>query len=595
MPRISEESIRRVAEATDIVELIGSYFPLKRAGTTWKALCPFHNEKTPSFTVNPTRQTYRCFGCGASGTVFRFLMEYEHLEFGEAVRRLASRSGVAIIEELSSPQDEKERNQKRRLLAIHQEAAQWFHTQLTKSADADAARRYLSGRGLDLEIAKAWQLGYAPDSYDAVIEFLRDRKFSAQDISASGLVSHKNDDPSSRPYSRFRHRVMFPIRNEVGEVIAFSGRVLDAASQPAKYVNSPETPIFQKGRVLYGLDKSKRDLIKSKEAIVCEGQIDLITAFQAGVTNVIAPQGTAFTESQARILARFVETVILCFDSDKAGQAAVSRSLPSLLSAGLAVRVARLPSGQDPDSLIRTEGPQAFRDLMSSARDFFDHAVDLLIESGASVDPPRLAAACNKLAEFLADIRDPVLRELNAGRVAARLSLAPEVLLRAKPRTPSPSSPTEPQPALPAALEISPGIGILCQLSILSSAARDWLKQQSGPELRHLGPGNELLALILNADIDPDQPSSLTAFAAGLQPEFAQALHHLDLEHNPRDPEGLAKATWQGLAAFHLRSKIHALRNKIRTRSIPAEQIPLAQQQLLDLTKELKEFGGSSA
>ena len=323
MGLISEETIQRVAEANDIVEVIGSYFPLKRAGTALRALCPFHREKSPSFNVNPARQSYHCFGCGAGGGVLRFVMEYEHLDFPSAVRKLAQRAGVPIIEDAGG-EDDKQRGLRQRLLGLHAEAAGWFHQNLLTSPAGRVARDYLKSRGINGEIARSWQLGYAPDSWDALLLFLRERKFSQEEIFRSGLASSKEEGDSENLYCRFRDRVMFPIRNDYGEVVAFSGRVLDPEAKTAKYVNSPETPLFTKGKVLYGLDKTKRDLIDKKEAIVCEGQLDLISTFEAGVRNVIAAQGTAFTSDQARLLGRFVETVLLCFDSDNAGQQAAA-------------------------------------------------------------------------------------------------------------------------------------------------------------------------------------------------------------------------------------------------------------------------------
>ena len=274
MSRISEETIQRVAEANDIVEVIASYFPLKRAGTSWRALCPFHREKTPSFHVNPQRQSYHCFGCGAGGTVFRFVMDYEHLDFPSAVRRLAQRAGVPVLEEAGSEEDDRRHALRKRLLALHAEAAAWFHNNLLKMPAAREARNYLKTRGISVEIAKSWLLGYAPDSRDALMDFLHEKHFSGEEIAQSGLAAGR-DEQYSQPnvqtpqlYARFRGRVMFPIRNDYGEVIAFSGRVLDPGAKAAKYVNSPETPLFTKGRVLYGLDKSKRALIEANTAIV---------------------------------------------------------------------------------------------------------------------------------------------------------------------------------------------------------------------------------------------------------------------------------------------------------------------------------------
>jgi DNA primase len=349
VPRIPEELIQQIAHASDIVEVIGNYFPLKRAGPAFKALCPFHQERSPSFTVNPSRQIFKCFGCGAGGSVFRFVMDYEHLDFGSAVRKLAERAGIRVeVQELSGAEVEHE-NLRKRLLALHADAAGYFHQQLLRSPGAGAAREYLKGRGFSSQVAKSWNLGYAAEGWDQLLNWTLERGYSREELRESGLFSQREpDNPRSDLYDRFRGRVMFPICNDTGEVIAFSGRVLNTDAKAAKYVNSPETQLFTKGAVLFGLHRSKRALIEKNCAIVCEGQIDLITAFESGVQNVIAPQGTAFTARQARILKRYVEEVILCFDADVAGEKAAERSLPALLGENLSAVSPRSPRVRTP-------------------------------------------------------------------------------------------------------------------------------------------------------------------------------------------------------------------------------------------------------
>ena len=330
MGTIPTQTIEQIAAANDIVEVIGTYFPLKRAGSTFKALCPFHQEKTPSFTVSPSRQTFHCFGCGAGGSVFRFVMDYEHLDFPAAVKKLATRVGIPVIEERGSStgEDDRQHETRRAMLQLQAEAAEWFHENLVKSKVGAPAREYLKGRGIDRRIAKDWQIGFAPESWDAFLNWALERGYQQRLLLESGLITRRDESAGQdKGYDRFRNRIMFPIHNDVGEVIAFSGRILDKEVEAAKYVNSPETPLFRKGRVLFGLHKTKRGLIEADCAIVCEGQLDLITLFEAGITNVVAPQGTAFTENQARILKRFVSEVVLCFDADAAGQKAAERSL----------------------------------------------------------------------------------------------------------------------------------------------------------------------------------------------------------------------------------------------------------------------------
>src|SRR5436309_3646888 len=424
MGTIPSETIEHIAAANDVVEVISSYFPLKRAGANFKALCPFHQEKTPSFQVSPQRQTFHCFGCGVGGSVFRFVMEYEHVDFPSSVRKLAARVGIPIIEERGGEEEDRQHESRRTLLKLHAEAAGWFHENLLKKEFAEPARTYLKNRGIDRPVAKDWQLGFAPDNWDAFLRWALDRGYSRTQLMQSGLVKPRDEErPSGDIYDRFRGRIMFPICNDLGEVIAFSGRLLESDPKAAKYVNSPETPLFQKGRVLFGLHQTKRALIEANCAIVCEGQLDLISLFEAGIKNVVAPQGTAFTEHQARILTRFVDEVVLCFVADQAGRKAAEHSLDALLQHDLIVRVADMPPGEDPDSLIRRNGKEEFEKRATSARDFFDYWID---REAAVVDLSSLRAKmqlARKLAETVSQVRDPLMRGQVLNKMSARLGV----------------------------------------------------------------------------------------------------------------------------------------------------------------------------
>src|SRR3989442_9323738 len=424
MGTIPSETIEQVAAANDIVEVISSYFPLKRAGANFKALCPFHQEKTPSFHVSPQRQTFHWFGWGVGGSVFRFVMEYEHVDFPSAARKLAARVGIPIAEERAAADEDRQHEARRTLLKLHAEAAEWFQENLLKKPFAEPAREYLKQRGIDKQIAKNWQLGFAPDSWDAFLKWALERGYSRQQLLQSGLVKPRDEDrPGNEVYDRFRGRIIFPICNDVGEVIAFSGRLLESDPQAAKYLNSPETPLFRKARVLFGLHKTKRALIEANCAIVCEGQLDLIALFEAGLDNVVAPQGTAFTPDQARLLKRYVNEVVLCFDADEAGQKAGERSLEALLENDLIVRVAELPPSQDPDSLVRSEGKEAFEKRVAAARDFFDHWIN---HKMASVDLDSIGAkmqAARELAVTVSHVHDAVMRGQVVNKVSARLGI----------------------------------------------------------------------------------------------------------------------------------------------------------------------------
>jgi len=583
MPRISDDTVQRVAAASDIVGVIGEYLQLRRAGTSWKGLCPFHNEKSPSFHVNPSRQTFKCFGCGAGGTVFGFIMDYEKVDFPAAVRKLAARAGIAVAEE--SEGDERQRGERDRLLALHRDAAAWFHENLMRQRFAGHAREYLKGRDVNGEIATRWRLGYAPDSWDALGDCLRERGYTAEEIRKSGLVIVK--EGSSQFYDRFRNRVMFPICNDYGEVVAFSGRTL--GDDPAKYVNSPETPLFTKGRMLFGLDKSKRAILAADEAIVCEGQLDLISAFEAGVQNVTAPQGTAFTAQQARLLRRFAESVVLCFDSDTAGRKAVERSLPALLSVGLAVRVARVPAGEDPDSLVRKQGAEALRKVVAEARDYFDGTLDEELTPG--VTPQRRAALARKIAGFVKIIDDPALREAVTTRMRARLELTETAFsaLVKEAKLPDPDREDEPVPEESAEIELPEAARLLCRLAILSPEAREWMRAR--PEAAAtFGPAYVLVDRLLAAETPLEEPAAFAAFSAALPRAEERALVGLRLGAKPENAPQRAADTWAGLLRQQLSAEIAILQARQRLPGLPVEEVASLHKQILDLQKRLGHF-----
>lgn len=524
-------------------------------------------------------------------------MDYEHVEFAEAVRRLASRAGIPVVEEAggSSGADDRSQQIRRRLLAVHAEAAAWFHENLLKSSAAEEARAYLKSRCLSQEIARSWQIGFAPDSWDALLDHLRGKNFSDAVLALSGLATSKDGGGMSQHlYARFRGRVMFPVRNDYGEVIAFSGRLLAEDAKVAKYVNSPETPLFSKSRVLFGLDKTKRALIDAKIAVVLEGQIDVIRAFESGVKNVIAPQGTAFTHEQARLLSRFVESVVLCFDSDRAGQEAVARSLPALLGCGLPVRVARLPEGHDPDSLIRAEGPGAFAAAVEAAADFFDHAALRIVESGAREDPSRMAAATRKLAGFVHLVKDPVARDAVSGKICARLGIAPQAFLSQLRSVKSPGGEAhpegDPQEETSPPMELCEGVALLCRLAAISPECRAFLAGQSVPPPERLGPGGDLLSRILAAPAALDSPSARATFSSSLPRAMENAFAAIDLSHLPKEPLETCRSAWCGLAAGLLRQERDAIQARMRQTDLSQTQLGEFQKQLLDLTARLNDL-----
>lgn len=596
---IPSETIEQVAAANDIVEVIGSYFPLKRAGANFKALCPFHQEKTPSFHVSPQRQTFHCFGCGVGGSVFRFVMEYEHIEFPAAVRKLAARVGIPIVEERASADEDRQHQARRNLLRLHAEAAEWFHDNLLKKETGAPAREYLKQRGIDRQIAKNWRLGYALDRWDAFLQWALEQGYSRGELLQSGLVKPRDEErPAGDVYDRFRARIMFPISNDVGEVIAFSGRLLQKDATAAKYLNSPETPLFRKGNVLFGLNKTKRPLIDANCAIVCEGQLDLITLFEAGITNVVAPQGTAFTETQARLLKRFVDEVVLCFDADEAGQKAAARSLDALLQNDLIIRVVEMPTGEDPDTLVRREGKEQFEKRVAAAREFFDYWIERQV---ATVDLGSLGAkmqTARTLAETVGHVHDPLMRGEVVNRVSARLGIPASEFgtLVSNQTRGSGSGLGQNRNARIASPTTAPSheIAMLCLLALRDQLARDFLLQQNWREALAQTAKSDLLVRILENNLRPDDPATLNAFMATLSPEEESVVSGWLMQKLPANRRELAESWWLGLRQSAVRRQLEAAETRLRLPQLSAGEILNLQKQVLDLRSQLHEFSHAS-
>jgi DNA primase len=587
---IPDEILDQINAANDILDVVSSYLgPMKRAGSLWKALCPFHNERTPSFTVNPQRGMFKCFGCGAGGGPIRFVMQYENLSFVEAARKLAERAGIRLDHELMSTHDEAQHTRRRRLLALHADAAEFFHLQLMKKPDAQPARDYLKSRGITSETARSWKIGYAPDAWRTFVQHAQAQGFHREELLESGLAKLRDEaQPGGDFYDRFRHRVMFPICNDSGEVIAFSGRILEPDSKAPKYVNSPETPLFTKGAVLFGLHKSKRALIDAAVAIVCEGQLDLITAFEAGIQNVVAPQGTAFTERQAKILRRYSEKVILCFDSDAAGEKAAERSLEALLGASLEIRVATMPAGEDPDSMIRRHGADAFRQRIADAQDYFDFRLAReALQAGYATPKGKLDSA-RRLAENVGLIADPVLRSGLVNKIAMRLEIAPQDFARML-RSPRRRRPTDDGPGTPATTPcvLDPTVRLLCVVALQDDAARSWLLEEHWPEMLEIEPGTELLQKILAADLEIDNPASIQGFLTRLDASEEAAVAGLIEEKPHPNALSIAHDCWRELDRRRIQRRIDACQARLRQPDMPDTEVAKLQKEVLDLKSHL--------
>lgn len=421
--RLSEAEIARVRERIDIVDWIGAHVRLEQSGKTYKGLCPFHQEKTPSFHVNPQKQLYHCFGCHAGGDVITFTMQVEGLSFPEALQRLADQAGVRLTATVASPEAAKRQRLLDAALAANRAAAEWFAACL-RSPIGEAARAYAAGRGIEPETTARFGLGYAPPGWDGLIAALQRRGIPLDAALTAGLVVRKERGGA---YDRFRRRLMFPIREGSGRVIGFGGRSLGPDDQP-KYLNSQESAVFSKRRTLFALDLAADAIRREGRALVVEGYLDAITLHQAGFTWAVGSLGTAFTPEQAKKLRRLADTVLLAFDADAAGQAASLRGLDVLAEAGLEVAVVTLPAGDDPDAFVRREGAAGWQELLAQALPLAEYR---LIQSLRGIDLASVEGrtrGVKAVLPVLAGIDSPTRREGYLQRAAARLGVSEAAL-----------------------------------------------------------------------------------------------------------------------------------------------------------------------
>lgn len=420
---IPDEKIREIRETSSIVEVISDYIGLKKVGANHKGLCPFHNEKTPSFYVNDIKRFFHCFGCGASGDVFAFLMKHDNLSFAEAARLLAKRYGITLPEKPLNSRERQRLSERETFFKINEAVAQLYHGLLQQDARAAAAREYLASRGLGAGTIDEHEIGFAPDSWHTVTQYLKGTSFSPQLAARLGLVVDKG---GGRYYDRFRGRIMFPIRNTSRNVIGFGGRVI-GRGEP-KYLNSPESVIYNKRQNLYGLHSAGQHIQRNGRAIIVEGYLDALTLYQAGIKNAVAALGTALTEHQIQLLKRYSADIITVFDADQAGEQAMARSLEPFLKNGVAPRVIVLPQGEDPDSFVRRQGGGAFREEIEKAGYLLDFVIERIIARHDLASPRGTAGACDDIAPLLRQIADSLERDLYEQQVARRIGISPAQL-----------------------------------------------------------------------------------------------------------------------------------------------------------------------
>ena len=596
MAQIPKESVEKVLEATDIVDLISSYIQVKKAGSQFRANCPFHHEKTPSFYITPSSQRFHCFGCGKGGDAISFVRDHENLPFVDAVKKLAAKAGVHIVEESSDPNAEQSGRSRGRLLDIHRQATAFFHELLMHDSGAKHARDYMKSRGFGSTMAENWSVGWMPDQPKLFLDWARAKKFTGRDLVDSGMASMREENnPRSGLYVRFQDRLMFPIRNELGDVIAFVGRQLRENKNSGKYINSPETLIFKKSKVFFALDRAKKAILQEKAALLCEGQLDAICCHELGIAHAIATSGTACTQQHAKILRRYTRNVLICFDADKAGLSATEKAFRELAVEGLAVRVVEMPSGDDPDSYLKAHGALAFRELLANAKEFFDFKLERGKATGLFNSAAERAEALNQCVEMLSLMSDFAARENQINIVATHLQTSSVALREAIAKWLAKPKKTYAEPAdsetdgrpMSEPTRLHRIVAFLCHLALTSGQAQQFLAEQFETlhEANRWLEGIPLLEIILGMAPDPASHAAVNAFLASLPDADRLAL--------ARETSGLDGVTTDGIqAAEQALSLLSATVLQRRDAAVKAElkQAGLSSERMIELLHEAKEI-----
>jgi DNA primase len=480
---IPDDQVEEVRARADIVEIIGDIVPLKKSGKDYKACCPFHEEKTPSFYVVPAKGFYKCFGCGESGDVFSFLIKRLGLDFVDAVKHAAQRAGVEIREVTKGHQEE---DPFRHLYEANAFARVFFQGSLWDEKVGKEARAYLEKREIDRETAERFSLGFAPDEWRALREAAAHHGIGDETLLEVGLLTQS--EKSQEPYDRFRGRITFSIENLGGKVLGFGGRVLDSGREGApKYVNSPESPIYHKGEVLYGLSWAKNNIRREDTALVVEGYMDAVSLAAAGFENAVAPLGTALTAQQAALLRRYTARVHILFDSDPAGLKATFRAGDVMLAAGLHPSVVTLPPGEDPDTVVHKEGAEGLRAHIDAAVDVLDRKLQILDERDHFSGIEQTRNAVDRLLPTLRAVQDPALRDIYVSKVSDRTGVRRETLQEELARASSSAAPAPPPRRAAPRRVVAPTVppmGAERELLLLMTKDRDWIERVG----EHLGP-----------------------------------------------------------------------------------------------------------
>lgn len=610
MARITQECVARIKDSADIVELLGKYLQLRRAGNSWKACCPFHSEKTPSFHVNPARQSFHCFGCGVGGDALKFIMMFENLDYPTALRRLADMNGIPVIEEEENPEMARQRRMRARVVEANTLATEYYHRKLCRDAAAAHVRDYLKRRGFGIEIARAWQLGWAPPDFRELAHLAGSRNMDDRLLAEAYLLGRGQRGL----YPVFRDRLMFPIHNVRGEVVGFSGRIIQEGQDPRKYVNTADTAAFHKGELLFGLYKATGPIGKAGMCVVvCEGQLDVIACHEkADIRNAVAGLGTAFTDEHARILRKYAKKAILCYDGDNAGIKASEKTFRKLAAAGLEVYHASLPPGEDPDSLIGHSGPEALRQAIDTARPYLEVRVgqELAMIQG---DANARAALIPRMADLAAEITDRNRRDVAVADLATRLNTGLEALretvegiIRTRKDSPQPAAapawePGEEEAFDAAADEAAQEAPVRVIPITLHHAIRDTIFlaavnaeaqamlleriEELQEPIRWLA-GGIVLQSFMESLPAPGNDAAWQAFTAKLPPEQAAALR--DMQHHPidiPDVSGTVESTCSNAALAALRAHVDQLRSRVNTPGISWQDAAPLMQEMNELQK----------
>lgn len=589
MSRINEETVREIRERSDIVEVISSYLPLKRSGANYQGLCPFHQEKSPSFNVNAPRQIFHCFGCGEGGNVFTFVMRMEGLTFPEAVKRLGEKAGITVEESPVTPADRQRRDQRELLLRINEAACIFYHRLLLEDAAGAPGRRYLRQRGYEADMVRAFRLGFAPDQWEALVGHLASQGFTREEMRAAGLVREGSGGRGDRDL--FHKRLLFPILDPEGRVLAFGGRVLDDGTP--KYLNSPESPVYHKGRTLYGLYQGRDAIRHARAVLVVEGYFDLLALHRAGIANAVAACGTALTADHARLLKRYAEQAILVFDADKAGRQATFRAMDALLPEGMAVSVVGLAAGEDPDSFLGGQGTEAFQARLNEARPALELFLDEQLQlHGDSVEG--LARAGEEVLTRIRRLPSDLERNLYLKKLAARTGLD-ETLLQSKGRGAAPVRPA-PRPAEPAQRS-EPEAAVrtqtfLLRLMLANDRARSRVKNE-GTHVLFSSPAHREVAehLLAVEDHDGNLPEQLLDGLSSIETQalLSGLLLAEGQESWAADPERIFTDCRRAVAAGVQRQRMRELQELVREAERTGDSPAVVKyvRELVDIKKKL--------